>query len=566
MSDNQKLTDMSVEELEEATEEIDIKVHEIDEKIKEVKHDIKVMENELDFLSARKEVADSSSIQRIDDWIYDIRQQIDRCELECDLLNKEKDIQISKKENVNSILYDFQNNQTFGARRSAVNVAKKVVTAPVSATVRTVKNTVKNVFSKANPFDKKINKNDVTDTGVESIRLANSSIKTVKNSIKTTQHTIKTTGTAVKRTGTIVYKTAAFTTKSTVAVAKFIGNVLVHIAATLTSPIIIFLIFIVIFALLISSLIVLLMGVGTSGANSNAKAYSSASGLVDVSTQYQVGLEYLNTALENHRNDFNSLIDSLYYNYDDLTNSNLVYMERTDESGGKAIYEKSFATDDRKNALKSEWNIPLTEREFLAIAYVWLENQKNTAGNTEHGIYEVSYTEEVFDTIIEKCVVYNDTVYGGQKCPDENCTRHVEYIDNPDYQTAVNRQEKSWRAYDEWTDIANSIIEDDSVIADGWRIDNWILVYNISPYYSNNGWDFADYLYDRYIDDWNTMVSTPEKIEKVTYICEYKHDLHSIGLTFFDKETVMNALGFDDISKQWVELTEKGFESNPDIS
>ncbi len=139
-------------------------------------------------------------------------------------------------------------------------------------------------------------------------------------------------------------------------------------------------------------------------------------------------------------------------------------------------------------------------------------------------------------------------------------------MDNPDYQTAVNRQEKSWRAYDEWTDIANSIIEDDSVIADGWRIDNWILVYNISPYYSNNGWDFADYLYDRYIDDWNTMVSTPEKIEKVTYICEYKHDLHSIGLTFFDKETVMNALGFDNISKQWVELTEKGFESNPDIS
>lgn len=523
------------------------------------------MENELDFLSARKEVADSSDIQRIDNWIYDIRQQIDRCELECDLLNQEKDIQISKKENINSISNDFQNNQTSGARRSAVNVAKKVVTAPVSATVRTVKNTVKNAFSKANPFDKKINKNDVTDTGVESIRLANSSIKTVKNSIRTTQHTIKTTGTAVKRTGTVVYKTAAFTAKSTVVVAKFVGNVLVHIAATLTSPIIIFLIFIIIFALLISSLIVLLMGVGTSGANSNAKAYSSASGLVDVNTQYQTGLEFLRTSIENHQNDFNSLIDSLYYNYDDLTNSNLVYMERTDESGGKAIYEKSFATDDRKNALKSEWNIPLTEREFLAIAYVWLENEKNTSSSTEHGIYEVSYTEEVFDTIIEKCVVYNDTVYGSQKCPDENCTRHVEYVDNPDYQTAVNRQEKSWRAYDEWTDIANSIIEDDSVIADGWRIDNWILVYNMSPYYSNNGWDFADYLYDRYIDDWNAMVSTPEKIEKVTYICEYKHDLHSVGLTFFDKETVMNALGFDDISKQWVELTEKGFESNPDI-
>ncbi len=366
MSDNQKLTDMSVEELKEATEEIDIKVHEIDEKIKEVKHDIKVMENELDFLSARKEVADSSSIQRIDDWIYDIRQQINRCELECDLLNQEKDIQISKKENVNSILYDFQNNQTFGARRSAVNVAKKVVTAPVSATVRTVKNTVKNVFSKANPFDKKINKNDVTDTGVESIRLANSSIKTVKSSIKTTQRTIKTTGTAIKRTGTVVYKTTAFTAKSTVAVAKFVGNAAVHVVASLTNPaIIIFLGLIIVLSLCFGSVLILI-----SGDNTDKSARVNAAGLVDVPAQYQVGLEYLNTALENHRNDFNSLIDSLYYNYDDLTNSNLVYMERTDESGGKAIYEKSFATDDRKNALKSEWNIPLTEREFLAIAYV----------------------------------------------------------------------------------------------------------------------------------------------------------------------------------------------------
>lgn len=562
MSDNKKSTDLSVEELEEATEEIDIKVHEIDEKIKEVKHDIKVMENELDFLSARKEVADSSSIQRIDDWIYDIRQQIDRCELECDLLNQEKDIQISRKENVNSILHDLQNSPTFGVKKNAINIAKKAVTAPVSATVRTARNTIKSVFSKANPFDKKINKNDVTDTGVETIRLANSGIKTVKNSIKTTQRTIKTTGTAVKRTGTVVYKTTAFTAKSTVAVAKFVGNAAVHVVASLANPaIIIFLGLIIVLSLCFGSVLILI-----SGDNTDKSARVNAAGLVDVPAQYQVGLEYLNTALENHRNDFNSLIDSLYYNYDDLTNSNLVYMERTDESGGKAIYEKSFATDDRKNALKSEWNIPLTEREFLAIAYVLLENEKNISGSTEHGIYEVSYNQEVFDTIIEKCVVYNDTVYGGQKCPDENCTRHVEYVDNPDYQTAVNRQEKSWRAYDEWTDIANSIIEDDSVIADGWRIDNWILVYNISPYYSNNGWDFADYLYDRYIDDWNTMVSTPEKIEKVTYICEYKHDLHSVGLAFFDKETVMNALNFDDVSKQWVELTEKGFESNPDIS
>lgn len=563
MSNKQKLTDMSVSEVEELTKEIDIKVYEIDEKIKEVKHDIKVMENELDLLIERKATAESSNIQRIDDWIYDIRQQIDRCELECDLLNQERNIQISRKENINEILQDLQDNQHSGLKSGAVDITKKIVTAPVSATVQTVKNTIKNAFSKANPFDKKINKEDVSDSGVESIRLANSGIKTVKKSIRTTQSTIKTTGNVVKKTGTTIYKTAEFTVKSTVAVAKFVGNATVHVVASLMNPIIIIFIgLIIVLSLCFGSVLIFI-----SGDNTDKSARVNAAGLIDVPEQYQAGLELLKTSLENHQNDFNSLIDSLYYNYDDLTNSNLVYMERTDETGGKAIYEKSFATDDRKNALKSEWNIPLTEREFLAIAYVWLENEKNASNNSEHGIYEVTYTEEVFDTIIEKCVVYNDTVYGGQNCPDENCTRHVEYIDNPDYKTAVERTDKSWTAYDEWTDIANSIIEDDNVIeGEQWRIDNWISKYNMSPYYSNNGWDFADNLYNQYSNNWDIMAATPEKIEQITYICEYKHDLHSIGLAFFDKETVMNALNFDDISRQWVELTEKGFESNPDIS
>ena len=535
LSDKQTLNDMSVSELEELTKKIDIKVREIDEKIKEVQHDIKVMENEIDLLNKRKESADFSDIKRIDDWIKEIRRQIDSCKYEYNLLNHEKDLQISKKDEAEKVLKDLQDKRYSGLKNSAVGIAKKVITAPVSATVRTVKNTVKSTFSKVNPFDKKVNKNDVSDTGSESIRLAytsikkgKNSIKTVSNSIKTTQRTIKTTGTAIKRTGTFVYKTTAFTVKSTIAVAKFVGDIIVHIAATLTSPLIIFLVFIVVFLLIISSLIVLFMGVGTSGANSNAKAFSSALGLGDVSSQYQAGLEFLNTSLENHKNDFNSLIDSMYFDYDDLTNSNLVYMERTDESGGKAIYEKSFATNDRKNSLKSEWNVPLTEREFLAIAYVWLENEKNTSNHSEHGIYEVSYNQEVFDTIVEKCIVYTNTVYDGQNCPDENCTRHVEYVDNPDYYYALDRVNEA--------------------------ADN----------YNNSGGD--EYWGQEYEYWVSVLDSTPSTIEEVTYICEYQHNLHSIGLAMFDKETVMNALNFDDISKQWVELTEKGFENNPDIS
>ena len=531
MSDKQTLTDMSVSELEELTKKIDIKVHEIDEKIKQVQHDIKVMENEIDLLNKRKESANFSDIHRIDDWIKEIRRQIDSCKREYDLLNHEKDLQISKKDEAEKVLQDLQDKRRSGLKNSAVGIAKKVITAPVSVTVRTVKNTVKSTFSKANPFDKKVNKNDVSDTGAESIRLAytsikkgKNSIKTVSNSIKTTQRTIKTTGTAIKKTGTFVYKTTAFTAKSTVAVAKFIGNATVHVVASLTNPIIIIFIgLIIVLSLCFGSVLILI-----SGDDTNKSARVNAVGLINIPEQYQAGFEFLNTSLENHKNDFNSLIDSMYFDYDDLTNSDLVYMERTDESGRKAIYEKSFATDDRKNALKSEWNVPLTEREFLAIAYVWLENEKNTSNHSEHGIYKISYNQEVFDTIVEKCIVYTNTVYDGQICPDENCTRHVEYVDNPDYYYALE------------------------------------MVNEAADNYNNSGGD--EYWGQEYEYWVSVLDSTPSTIEEVTYICEYHHDLYSIGLAMFDKETVMNALNFDDISKQWVELTEKGFENNPDIS
>lgn len=394
-------------------------------------------------------------------------------------------------------------------RKWTENIVKQTIKSPFVV--------AKDTVSKVNPFDKKINKEDVSDSGVESIRLANSGIKTVKKSIRTTKNTIKISG-------NIIQKTMAFTVKSPIIVSKFTKNVLNHIIASLMNPIIIIFIGLILIISLSYGLILILI----SGDNTNKSTRTNAVGLVNISSQYQVGIEYLKTSLENHQNDFNSLINSFYYDYDDLTNSDLVYMERTDTSGSKLIYAKSFATDDRKETLKSEWNISLTEREFLAIAYVWLENEKNIANqNTGHGIYQVSYNQEVFDTIIEKCAVYNDTVYNGQNCPDENCTRHVEYIDNPDYYYALDKVNEA--------------------------ADN----------YNNSG---GDAYWGEQYEYWSDILNnTPSTIEEVTYICEYKHDLHAVSLVLYDKETVMNALGFDDISKQWVELTENGFENNPDI-
>lgn len=444
------------------------------------------------------------------------------------------------------------------------------------------KSTFKNAVSKANPFDKKINRNDVSDTGTEAVKLAYRSVKKGKNSIKavkrtvrTTKRTIKTVGSAIKGTGTAIYRTTAFTMKSVVTVSKIFGNVAVNTVAFLINPVVVCLLIMIFMFILIISIVITLLGVGAGASNSNKQAYSSAYGLVDVSSQYQTGLGYLNIALENKQNEFNSLIDSLYFDYDNLTYSDLVYLERT-KPAPSTIYQTSFATDERKNSLKSEWSISLTEHELMAIAYVYLETVENTNNGTKYGIYKVAFNQEVFDTIVSKCVAYSDSVYGNQKCPDENCTEHIEMLPNPDYVSLQEQCDTLADAYNDWGEVASALYDNSQFTNSNaqsahWNsvvqpvLNTWIVKYNRYPVLDNNGYDFLDTLGSEYETAIEQLNNTPPEIEQVTYICEYQHNLHSIGLAFFDKETVMNALNFDDTTKQWVELTEKGFENNPDI-
>lgn len=441
-----------------------------------------------------------------------------------------------------------------------------------------IKSTFKNAVSKANPFDKKINKNDVSDTGTETVKLAyrgakkgKNSIKAVKRTVRTTKRTIKTVGSAIKGTGTAIYRTTAFTVKSVVTVSKIVGNVAVNTVAFLINPIVIVIImFVISFVFIFGSILIVI-----SGDDTDKSARVNAGGLVDVSSQYQTGLGYLNTALENKQNEFNSLIDSLYFDYDNLTYSDLVYLERT-KPAPSTIYQTSFATDERKNSLKSEWSISLTEHELMAIAYVYLETVENTNNGTKYGIYKVAFNQEVFDTIVSKCVAYSDSVYGNQKCPDENCTEHIEMLPNPDYVSLQEQCDTLADAYNDWGEVASALYDNSQFTNSNaqsahWNsvvqpvLNTWIVKYNRYPVLDNNGYDFLDTLGSEYETAKEQLNNTPPEIEQVTYICEYQHNLHSIGLAFFDKETVMNALNFDDTTKQWVELTEKGFENNPDI-
>ena len=455
--------------------------------------------------------------------------------------------------------------------KSSKSFFKKIANVPFSV----IKSNIQNATSKANPFDKNINKDDVSDSGIESIRLGyttikkgSNAVKTVDRTIKTTKRTVKMTRNVVRQTAKVVYKTGKFATKAVVITARITQTVIVHVTAALMNPIVIIIAAFGIILLMLLAMIVLLMGGGASASRSINNAYSSAAGLINIPEQYQNALEYFNTAVENRQVEFDTMIDNMYYDYNNLPESSVVYMERTTPAPA-VIYEKSFSTNEREETLKSAWDISLTitEQEAIAIAYIYLEKEKNTANHTEGGIYEVTYTQEVFDLILTKCVTYSDAIYPGQYCPDENCTKRVEMLDNPDYATAVANTDTSWNAYDEWLGIAEKIAAGwDWENEISWRVSNWVSVYGLTPYYSNDGYDFANHLYGRYSDFWDIQVNTPQQIEKVTYICEHRHDLHSVGLAFFTKEDIMNALEFTDNDKRWEELTEKGFENNPDIS
>lgn len=472
------------------------------------------------------------------------------------------------------------NNSKQGAVISITkNITKKAVTSPFYA----AKNVTKTAVSKFNPFDKDVNKHDVSDTGVESIKLANKSIKktkntvkTVKRTVKTSKRTIKTANDIVKTTGKAAYKTTVFTAKAIIQTAKISGVVVANVIALAMNPIVIgFAALIIIFVILASSVVILLGG-GGGGGSTNGHAQSGAVGLVDVPAQYQEGLQFYNTAVENRKNDFLSIIDSMHFSDDDLTHSDLVYMQKTTENSSVVQYEKSYSNDERKNTLKSSWDISVTDIEAIAIAYVYLEKQLNNENGTERGIYEVKYSQEVFDTIISKCITYSDTTYAGQECPSKICTAH--YYDNPNYQPALDNANMSAEAYNDWNDIIGYIDTFNS-IRDGsaqttywdnevqWRIDNWNSVYGSKfvtiPYYSNGGRDYLSYLggeYNRYND---ILSSTPQQL--VDYQCDHQHTLHSIGLAVFNKNDVMAALEFTESDIQWVELTQKGFENNPNL-
>ena len=308
----------------------------------------------------------------------------------------------------------------------------------IARTERTLRNgaesATKRLAEKINPFDRKINMNDVSDTGMESVRLGYRSVKKTGEVVQTVTNTAK----AAKGAAETTYKTVKTTVKVTAYVAKFIGTVWEHAIAATLNPIIWIIAVIIVFIIFECFGIILI----TQGYTEKTyDAYVSAKGLGKVDDEYSHGQELYKAAQDVKRNEFYDIINgsgSLAYGYyitptgqaypyEDKEKSDLLYMSKT-YATPSGTYESSsygvfWATDQAKTVLVNQWNLSVEEYQALAISYVYLQKQQNADEETIMDIYSVKFSEELMNTIIENSVKYVVSKTPNCGCPGENC-RH----------------------------------------------------------------------------------------------------------------------------------------------
>lgn len=455
-------------------------------------------------------------------------------------------------------------------KRLTVENTRKAVTK-ITAPIREIE-------EKVNPLEQKVNTHETADSGTESLKLANQTVKTANKTVKTTKSAVKTTKKVVKNTPKAIKKTAKttkevakatakaakVTVKATVKVVevtvKVAAKVITEIAAALSNPYVLLAVAIIVVVVLIIYGFVILLG----GGDTNQKAMTQAIGLGNVEEQYDYGKDFYNTALENRKNELSDIMNSLNYDKDDREKSDLLYYKRFDPT--QIIYEKDFPTDTRKQNIMNTWEHQFNDSEvvdFMAIAYVYLEKKKNDENNTHLNIYEVEFTQELFDELIEKCIKFVDTVNQNQECPNADCTRDKQAC--KEWQEALN-------GINEWdTNSENG----DKCILEGIKDCNTkeeIIEYvelRITGYWKDSYGEIytEDFSIESYEDAYeyyaNYLFPTYEYYEK-TYndstACYHEHELHSLGVSFFNTEQLMDALDFDETEKQWVELTSYGFK------
>lgn len=423
-----------------------------------------------------------------------------------------------------------------------------------------------------------VNRNSTADHGTESVRMTkNAAVRT------------KRTATKLVKAPKQIYKATENTIKVVKTTVHVTSVIISNTIAVLLNPVALLLILVVIVVILCAALLTQAAS-GTQAEETQVMggAYIEMIGIDDISLRYPDAAEYYRIACDNNRSRFHQLIDRLYYNYNDLEHSDLVYMER-DLTGTVTVYQKGFAQDSYKATLKSAWSVPVTQRQAIAIAYVYLEMQENNANGSEMDIYPVTFTQDTFNVIVDASAIWSINRFDNQQCPDSDCV-HDE-MPNPAYQTAVSDFQQAETRYNDWNAnvvpaantyryylntynnapaAAQSSIQ--PLLDAAWArlneaVNNWYYVFG-DRYWTINA-DIGDnasaWLGAEVDAARTTMNTTPQTIQNPAAVCHLHHTLHSIGLYGYAADTIMNSLGFTDQYKNWVALVEYGMNTNPEF-
>ena len=478
-------------------------------------------------------------------------------------------------------------------------IAKKTFKAAYKTSKSAVKNTTNAVKSGVNSNYRQ--SSGTTDTGAKSVDLVKktgkTTVKTVKNTVKTTKKTVRTVKNLPKNVKRTV-KTTIKIAKATVKVVKATVKVIAKIIAWLSDPLVLAIVLgVIVVGYLVYSLVLVLQG-GVAAEGHTKQAYSQAAGLGNVPTEFQDGLKILQECKKKMKEDgYDKWIDGFKYDPNNLKEADMIYMIRYDKDGNQKVFDTGIVSDPQKQALKDalEWNCGIDDVEILAIAYVLEQKDKNEiTPEKEYKINQVKYTDTLINRILSHVVEWNsDHVDHNMKCRDENCSKKIEYIKRAEWINVEENIINYENAFNDWyNDIynlgslyggLNSIPDNEpgrSNYINQWkdvvenRIKKWNEKYadidkdehrnftadtNMGSYNSSNekGYQFYQHVYkDGYEYYFEKKKNIKEYDEKETPCCEYKHDLYSNRLQFYNKESIMNALNFNDVDKLWEDLTE----------
>jgi len=131
------------------------------------------------------------------------------------------------------------------------------------------KSGVKGEFNKIDPFRKGVDKDNVSDSGVEGIRLTRRTVSQSKNlirtgtrSLKTTKRTVKRVTKAAKNTVRFAVNTTRFTVKAMVTAVRIAVQTATHVTAMALNPITWLAAILLIIFINTSSLIIIILGGG----------------------------------------------------------------------------------------------------------------------------------------------------------------------------------------------------------------------------------------------------------------------------------------------------------------